>query len=136
MTKEEILAMKPGNELDDMVASEIMEWQQGGDEGEVWLDKEDHYTDYFVTGRAPGISDCYWKPSTDISAAWQVLDELKKKWDCVLLVWDVGVWDIHLENYTTRKEFYLGTEAGETYEKIPEAICKAALIAKIPHQES
>lgn len=71
------------------------------------------------------------KYSTDILAANDVLEKLKERWDCIELIWDVGAWDICLENYTTGKEFCLGKEAGETYEKLPVAICKAALLSKL-----
>lgn len=116
MTKEEILAMGPGEELDALVGKEIMEWTP--EEIEVnMLNSPHHFS---------------WSPSTDISDAYsEVLEKLKEKWDCIELTWDVGAWDIHLENYSAGKELYLGREAGETYEKLPEAICKAALLAKL-----
>lgn len=125
MTKEEILAMEAGAELDDIVASKIMEWEQGGDEGEVWLD---HCTDYFVTGRAPGSSDYYWKPSTDISAAWQIVEKMES----------LGYGHKHLE-YSQRPEAgiaWMFMQPGRGIfeakaKKAPEAICKAALLAKL-----
>lgn len=67
----------------------------------------------------------------DISAAWQVLEKLKKEWGCITLLWDVGSWDIILESYDTCKTFFLGKESGLTYKELPEAICKAALLAKL-----
>lgn len=141
MTKEEILAMKPGEELDRLVVIEVMD------------EPIPNFTPNDALGlqlagspvRSPkgnwvclcvydkgDIPTWYSLPfSTDILAAWQVVDILKENWDCVELIWDVGAWDIVLENYETHQKFYLGSEAGETYEKLPEAICKAALLTKL-----
>lgn len=108
MTKEEIVAMKAGLDLDDAVHRQVM------GKGE------------------PSLIHPLPKYSTDISPAMQVVEKLKQDWDSIELIWDVGAWDICLEKYGThQKIFFLGEEAGETYEKLPEAICKAALLAKL-----
>jgi len=54
-----------------------------------------------------------------------VLPKLKKEWDLIELIWDVGAWDIHLEKYTSpSKHFYLGKEVGKTFEDLVKAIYK------------
>jgi len=67
--------------------------------------------------------------STSISDSFIVEQKLQEKWDCIDLIWDCGSWDIHLEKYGTLRDFYLGKEAGETYEQLPEAICRTALLS-------
>jgi len=133
MTIEEILAMKPGNELDALIGKEIMEWTP--EEIEVNMLSSPHHFS--------------WSPSTDISDTNKVFDKLKEEWNRISLIWDVDTWDIHLEDYeeclvsehkghfgssqlirTTKREFYLGKVAGETYEELSVAICKAALLTK------
>jgi len=107
MTKEEILAMEAGLKLDDAIHRQVMS------KGE------------------PSLIHPLPKYSEDILAAWSVIEKMKENWDCIELIWDVGAWDICLENYETHQRFYLGKEAGETYEKLPEAICKVALLTKL-----
>ena len=61
--------------------------------------------------------------SLDACEKW-LLPKLMDKWDLIDLIWDAGAWDIYLENYTTGENFYLGLLAGETFEKLPMAICR------------
>ena len=93
MTRDDVLAMEPGRELDALVAKKVMGWF------EVWKP---------------------FSPSTDISAAWEVVEKLQgtywvrmnsmmKDHSC-----GVGKPDMRWEYYGN---------------SMPEAICKAALLA-------
>lgn len=153
MSKEEILAMQPGEELNKLVAEQVFDkkvvivkylsgYSTLKDEdlpsGENY---EECYATVFRDGETPLYADhipdfavrvdLLEDYSRDISAASQILEKLKKDWDCIDLVWDVGAWDMRLENYDNHREFCLGKESGTTFEELPEAICKAALLAKL-----
>ena len=58
------------------------------------------------------------------------LEELKKTWDCITLIYDIGAWDVNLERYATKEHFYLGKESGLTYESMSEAISQALKLSK------
>jgi len=95
MTRDEILAMKPGRELDALIAEKVMGWSWGI------------------------IGDLIPAYSTDISAAWEVVEEMG---DCLHLRQhgEQGEWEAWFCGYPNSKAH------GET---APEAICKAALLA-------
>ena len=65
MTKEEILNMEPGPELDRLVAERVMGWRS--------------LKEYILIGEGgPFVSGVYydgklWSPSIDIAAAWEVI---------------------------------------------------------------
>jgi len=64
--------MKPGRELDALVAKKIMGWKLSADASE-WLDADGEYmkaAEYWYIGGNDDILP--WSPSTDIAAAWQV----------------------------------------------------------------
>lgn len=106
MTKEEILAMKPGIELDNLVREEILK-----------------------------LPFRQWagRPSTDISAAWQVWYAITKN--------EPEGWAIYSDTYEeVTVEHYPDNYGGVREEScgdfdvsgpFPEAICKAALLAKL-----
>lgn len=115
MTKTEILATKPGLELDALIAEIVMEWRRPTDPvlavNEEWLR--------------------FFHPSTDISAAWRVVDR------------------IHDELFSYRHFFLKALQEQtehtlpETGEDLmiawpdvfwfitPETICKAALLSRL-----
>ncbi len=111
MTKEEILSLKPGRELDALVAKMVM-----------GLGKYDSWEEFEL------------KPySTDISAAWEIIEqfpifELEKESifassHYLPPTWlEDGIWCVLTDDRWNRFVGY-----GET---APEAICKAALLAK------
>ena len=124
MTKEEILAMEVGEKLDAFVAEIVM-----GIQG--WFK--------YSTGYHPKA----YPYSTDISAAWQVVEK-------------EGAWDIKkrfrphpddpagsggrptyqatvfLSDYDPYEDALINKRTGRSpwYWQLPEAICKAALLAK------
>jgi len=118
MTKEQILSMKPGRELDALVAEKVMEWKTN------WL-KTDWWEEINPnTHRHKGLVKDF-KPSADIAAAWEVAEQLQKQGYVVcieLLPYEetsVGVYEADPANQI----------AYAKSNKPAEAICKAALLA-------
>jgi hypothetical protein len=120
MTREEILNMKLGEELDVLVATEVMGWGNAIKlSSGKWIantprymnDKGWRFGDYRDYGVIPEYS-------TNITLAWEVIEELKDiffkirrdddKWFCCFRSSDFCIAD-----------------------NIPEAICKSALLAKL-----
>jgi len=116
MTRDEVLAMKPGRELDARVAEKVMGWTYGhpcpeGMDCLHWVDEKGEVRDH----KPPQYS-------TDISAAWEVLE--KFFWVQVTAnpphIWKATVIT------SPAKGSVAATAKGFT---APEAICKAALLA-------
>jgi len=77
MTRDEILNLEPGPELNRHMAEKVMGWKEGEDfdcskEGPlIYYPSRNH-----VLGRK-------WSPSTDIAAAWEVIRKmLENGWGC------------------------------------------------------
>lgn len=102
MTKEEILAMKPGRELDRLVAKEVMR--------DKWL-------------IASATVENGWAPSTSISAALEVVEKINKQYAVSINLDELGYTSIYL-----RLDHCIFHEL-ENYVNMPEAICKVALLA-------
>jgi hypothetical protein len=104
MTKQEILAMKSGRELNMKVAEKVMGYQ-------VILDKTFGDMERYVDGQGSSVYRPLQHYSEDMSAARQVLERVKA---------------------LNLKVNPFGNGSGEfkdTRELTPQAICKAALIA-------
>lgn len=102
MTKEEILAMRPGRDLNLLVCEKVFNSETFGSV----------------------------KPySTDITAAWQVLKRFREEYWCIEIKIADVCWVVMelLRTPPIRAEVSAGTH----FEKLPEAICKAALLAKL-----
>jgi hypothetical protein len=115
-TKEEILEMKPGNDLDSLVAEKIIGYKiTTGHTGEKYLDG-------FSISKIPSYSK-------DISAAWEVV----KKMSLLSRLWLSGSCN---KWYVLEIEHNEWGEPGRVLEDVipggcnsaPEAICKAALL--------
>lgn len=134
MTKEEILNMKPGRELDILIAEKVFGWKRiegphydynGPCEyGDVLIPPEMSEDEAFAMmppkGKVPLWYFVTEKYSTDISAAWEIIEkfprfEIEKNSE--------GIWCVLMDEKWNRFVGY-----GET---APEAICKAALLAKM-----
>ena len=120
MTKEEILAMEAGRELNALVDEEIM------------------HTSYELYGRKfyGAGKEFPLAYSTDISAAWQVVDKMsqdgwririteraessKQHWGVCFI--DYRIKDLRRVDRPVKCAFH---------QEIPEAICKAALLARL-----
>jgi hypothetical protein len=107
MTSDEILALKLGRELDALVAEKVMGWFLDSDIG------------YWRNESGLCKRQDKWSPSEDISAAWEVVEEMG---DCLHLRQhgEQGEWEAWFCGYPNSKAH------GET---APEAICKASLLA-------
>lgn len=111
MTMEELLAMEPGLKLDILVAEKIFNAKV----------RDDSYADYwFEEGEPMTFSmegfETRFKPSTDISAAWEIVEKLSPR-IMVLNRRHADVW--HCKFYGN------GFVEAET---APHAICLAALL--------
>jgi hypothetical protein len=124
MTRDEILAMKPGEELDILIAEKIFGY-------EVFESSDllgEKITKYVVRNNWPCELGLYgnFSPSTNIAIAWQVVEKLKmfSMTDglALLLHNDYGKWYIAENEYGD----LIGIAKGDT---APEAIAKASLIA-------
>jgi len=121
ITKEEILAMEAGYELDALVATRIMGWRRIRPGMYQWM--------WSANGKRVLYACSEWKPSTDISPAWQVVEKMLDLGFCIELYapkplateWSV-LYVTNVSRYQTDKVY--APEA-------PEAICKGALLAKL-----
>lgn len=142
MTREDILAMKPGKELDALVGSIVLKLPQKyvcvvddrSEEECCILDRpSDCLFAYGLLAKGLGRDDCkYWRRlepepySTDLSAAWEVVEKMAKKWP------DFG---ISKSNQGSKWCVSWGFDGhGWEYadaETAPLAICKAALLSAL-----
>jgi len=126
MTHNEVLAMKPGRELDALVAEKVMGW--------VEFSPIDPTIDFGVHGKyrwnyAKDPKDGKQKPipwySEDIAAAWEVVEKMLERGGC-----EIGCYGS--KNGAKWFEVNVITMNGEvtvTAQTPAEAICKAALLA-------
>jgi hypothetical protein len=119
MTREEILAKPAGRELDTLVAEKVMGFHIDRftahydglyEQCQVWIDAE-------------GKSHNPRKLSTDISAAWEVVEELRKRYFHIEIMTDEKHWKVR----TNSDEWVFALDAAES-------ICKAALLAVMEQQ--
>ena len=116
-----ILDLKPGRELDVLIAEKVMGWLPGGanpllacpaggssaDEGQTSICTPPNY-------------------STEIGAAWAVIERLflQYQFRTILIPDWQNYWLAHV--YHRDEDIYI---AAHSYKTAPEAICKAALLA-------
>jgi len=126
MTREEILALEAGRELDALVAKKVMgwhlvRWADETDGGRVWKGDAGEY-------RAPYSVDpnpkWRWSPSTDIAAAWEVVDALMDNGIGLPQIFHDGqLWVASVSDCTRKKSNMASALTA------PLAICRAALLA-------
>lgn len=131
MTKEEILNMKPGRELDALIATKIFGWYfKKMPTGKMLLPPDNDERKYFAAvwdeNGIPGYLPEY---STDISAAWEVVEKLNEKFEVSILLDINGFANIYL--FLPQNLFYDAEFEVENYTSLPEAVCKVALMAVI-----
>lgn len=107
LTREEILAMEPGDKLDEWVALKIMGFEKS------------NLRDGWV--RVGALATYPKRYSKDISAAWEVLNKMIEKGAEV----NVGFY----EQWDCSIDYPIDCNWRETAKTAPEAICKAALLA-------
>lgn len=142
MTRDEILALKPGRELDALVAEKVMGWCVTPDEFK--YDPDNDVEVSYATSEPPedlpegypeglraitGTIRCHRLPdfSTDISAAWEVVGKLREMGGGPDIRWDDAD-----RRWWCEVDKVWGWATGET---APEAICKVALLAVMEEGE-
>lgn len=139
MTKDDIMKLEEGDELDILMATEIMEWHlaTNKDGWKHWVNEKDE----FMVGTKQGnyfedeedLHILNWHPSHSFLWMEQVIDKMKELgWNIVIynsyMVPDIGeVCGASFGNITKMKrvEGY-----GTT---IPLSVCRAALLTKLPN---
>jgi len=118
LTRKEILAMEPGYYLDALIAEKIMGWTKFG------IREDGSHNGW----NAPyGYSSSAMGYSQIISAAWEVVETLQISH----MYTDIRTCADFYEVWITIPPFQEEVERTETVAspKLPEAICKAALLA-------
>lgn len=147
MTREEILALEPGPELDRLIAERVMGWKLESDPElpRAWLRYDSEQAKWVWAGwwaeeppieKDPDTGEEYvptawllagskvWSPSRDIAAAWEVVEKLLDHGFSVdLYSRSRGRWEVVLSDGDTL------IVATATAEKPPLAICRVALLA-------
>jgi len=129
MTRDEILALKPGPKLNRLISETFFGWMSDGKYS--WINE-----DY----KAPDVDTPY---STDISAAWQVVRKMEQlNWYLTIdpntaegyeqrysvgFVYDDSTLSDEELNPLTYYQHYIACSPDE----IPAAICKTALLANL-----
>jgi|GEM_PF-3264926 len=119
LTRDDILAMKPGRELDRQIGEHIFGFKNILNVADYWFIDD-------LNTSLPSYS-------TDIAAAWEVAEKMSEEWPqfsiarvdtgwCVMWGFDGYGWP----NVTV----------ATAPEAIPEAICKAALLAVMEKEDS
>lgn len=112
--------MPAGQELDALVAKKVMEWTPGIEcvshgQIKVWKDKSGNVaTSQEDWGPANDITCTRWSPSTDIAAAWQVVEKMGMQCG----------YSIH-----NREPFAMYGGFSMVAKTVPLAICRLALKA-------
>src|SRR4030042_3346242 len=127
MTKDEILNMPAGREMDALIAEKVMGWKISLIDltyGGRWENIE--------TGELMGGIQ-YWNPSENISAAWEVVEKMKSEGWEILIQWanwneipDEPLeysWYVDYEFYTNDVKDWRGYQASADTPSL--AICRA-----------
>ena len=139
MTRDEILRLPAGPEMDALVAERVMGWHRGeGRTADSWYNAslecvapaEDSELDMWDGSCAN--CDSAWSPSTRISNAWEVVEKLQARG--VRLHYSSDGWHFGI-GYTPPSRFMDDPPDPEEWEveccapTAPLAICRAALLA-------
>lgn len=114
-TREKILSMEPGRELDALVAEKVMGWRLQGQS--YWLCGDDVVHDVL-----------FWNPSTDMYAAWEVVEKMQCAHVHININWMDDQYCAEIIEMDPEEGYkYLG----QCYDvkSAPEAISKCALLA-------
>lgn len=143
MTREDILVMEPGRELDALVAERVMGWTG------IWTNGKS-YMAYHPCEQEMSVGEAerspIWPYSTDIASAWGVVEKMAARMNNYPV--DGFKWSGPLykpnTHYLTSEGYPLGTVCWYVLvqndnigrhivcaDTSPEAICKAALLATL-----
>jgi hypothetical protein len=116
LTREQILSMPAGPEMNALVAERVMKWRRSPDPFPGWLPTYERATiaDIIMPG---------WSPSTDIAAGMEVLEYLRPFKHILLTGYWGGPWECELTEPST--------EWRAQAEQLPLAICRAALLTTL-----
>lgn len=138
MTREEIMAMPECLDLDHLVAEKVMHWHR---EGSKWMRADGQHTGYVVES-AVEYPFSSFRPSIDISDAWEVVEHSRSRgWYFTLkngvclqplqAIWEAEVFEGELmvadavgQCVAYRQEVARATTA-------PLAICRVALLTNL-----
>lgn len=141
MTREEVLAMKPGRELDAKVAVEIFGWSHVAEYGTNAFDPALNMWFGVPPGRQfvtlndePHLPSMIDNPlphySTSIADAWPVVEEIKNRGKVFVVKAD----GLMRGDFQPAYLAWCGNMEVVRAVTAPEAICKAALIATLVNQ--
>lgn len=152
LTRDKVLSMPSGTEMDTLVAEMVMGWHKGGfvswtgmrtaRNDEDWLDADGRYMcgvpqeDMYEDDEDFNL--LHWHPSQSIIWAWQVVEKLEERgwyfevrnnppdvgFSIDIRDKEHGTWDMN-GNYDD------WIEADARGESVPHAICRAALLAML-----
>lgn len=129
LTREIVLAEPPGKRLDSWIAEKVMGWRKktfpgGGGGFTAWVNEDGKVMR--LISNSTMSETCYrcdyFRPSTDIAAAWEVVEKMSEQWPQYQLAKIEDGWSV-----MWGFDGYGWPEA--TGKTAPEAICKAALLA-------
>ena len=120
MTREDILKMEAGREMDALIAEKVMEWTA--------ISKITPGISLDLIGTPPqGRPDLVPHFSTDISAAWEVVKEMSaKNYWCIMEIMSSRCYTM-FEEVKTKDKY----QAEANVYELPLAICRAALLTTL-----
>jgi hypothetical protein len=128
MTRDEILNMPAGREMDALVAEKVMivEFTKHNYKAHDVLSNTIEERTYYSTSFAP-----LPHYSTDIAAAWQVVEKLMEMGDVFIENWQDGEWFVACDPLMNKPRRNAASCDGKKTgkESAPLAICRAALLA-------
>ncbi|MEK4193259.1 hypothetical protein [Paenibacillus sp. FSL L8-0323] len=119
LTRKEILAKKPGKELNEHVMRHIFNMKKDPEGASfTWV----HEVDGDIVDWQPA----YFSPSTNMSAAWEVVEKMRQN----KIYMDIRVWPDEYQVLPHQDENNKLIDRWIVRSpSLPEAICKAALLA-------
>ena len=133
MTREEIVRFQPGPRTDRLVAEKVMGWEEGTNfyirenrlmlVAAIW---DANKQQWIPTSGLP------WSPSTDIAAAWQVLEAMRRNGG------RYRIWSPCAEDDEWEVELFPGNSDEAAIARAPSlplAICRATLLAATGDEE-
>lgn len=123
MTREEILAVPAGREMDALIAEKVLGWGVLRNDIYVYIPRPNEAPD-------ERLDELKWYPSNDIAAAWDVVEKFMPYKSPSLYV--VGVMWYCFFALKTGEGLFTGTNILEARASTaPLAICRAALLAAL-----
>lgn len=122
MTEDEIRNLSAGIEMDALIAEKVMGWHSYPKDY-YWYDK-DNKPMRLRWFDSESLADEF-EPSTDIAAAWEVVEKLESDNLCMTILNDGSRWSVFIYNEHKVTMAYANADTA------PLAICRAALLTTI-----